>query len=106
MPILELLRNNYTPETLPYHVIVPSLPGYAFSSPPPLDRDFRTGDVARIFNRLMQDLGFGNGYVVQGGDIGSKIARAMAVEYESCKGELLQPQLDTKTPTNLEFSCP
>ncbi|KFX96373.1 hypothetical protein V490_03377 [Pseudogymnoascus sp. VKM F-3557] len=85
LPILELLRNNYTPETLPYHVIVPSLPGYAFSSTPPLDRDFRTGDVARIFNRLMQDLGFGNGYVVQGGDIGSKIARAMAVEYESCK---------------------
>ncbi|KFZ17100.1 hypothetical protein V501_01891 [Pseudogymnoascus sp. VKM F-4519 (FW-2642)] len=85
LPILELLRNSYTPETLPYHVIVPSLPGYAFSSPPPLDRDFRIEDVARIFNRLMQDLGFGDGYAVQGGDVGSKVARVMAAEHESCK---------------------
>lgn len=85
LPILQLLRTTYTPETLPYHVIVPSLPGYAFSSPPPLDRDFRIEDVARIFDTLMVDLGFGNGYVVQGGDVGSKVARVMAAEHESCK---------------------
>lgn len=85
LPILQLLRTTYTPETLPYHVIVPSLPGYAFSSPPPLDRDFRIEDVARILNKLMVDLGFGSGYIVQGGDVGSKIARVMAAEHESCK---------------------
>jgi microsomal epoxide hydrolase len=85
LPILDILRRNYTPETLPYHIIVPSLPGYAFSSPPPLDRDFRLEDVARIFNTLMTELGYGDGYVAQGGDVGSKVARVMAAEYGSCK---------------------
>lgn len=40
-PILEILITKYTPETLPYHIVVPSWPGYAFSSSPPLDRDSR-----------------------------------------------------------------
>lgn len=35
-------------------------------------------------NALMQDLGFGDGYVVQGGDIGSKVARVIAAEHTSC----------------------
>ena len=64
---MSILREKYTPETLPYHIIVPSLPGYTFSSRPPLDRDFRLEDTARLLNRLMISLGFGNGYVVQGG---------------------------------------
>jgi microsomal epoxide hydrolase len=67
LPIMSILREKYTPENLPYHIIIPSLPGYAFSSRPPLDRDFRLEDVARIFNSLMISLGFENGYVVQGG---------------------------------------
>jgi microsomal epoxide hydrolase len=87
LPILTLLSNGHTPFTLPYHVIVPSLPGYAFSSGAPLDKDFRLEDIARILNRLVVGLGFEQGYVVQGGDIGSKIARVMAAEHASCKGE-------------------
>ncbi|KAF8855289.1 alpha/beta-hydrolase [Acephala macrosclerotiorum] len=59
LPILLLAKSQYTPETLPYHLIIPSLPGYAFSSPPPLDRDFRIEDIARVMNHLMLDLGFG-----------------------------------------------
>jgi microsomal epoxide hydrolase len=35
----------------------------------------------------MKDLGFESGYVAQGGDIGSRIARTLAVDYESCKGK-------------------
>ncbi|KZP29804.1 putative epoxide hydrolase [Athelia psychrophila] len=85
LAILAIMRERYTPATLPYHLIVPSVPGYAFSSPPPLDREFDTIDVARIFNKLMVGLGFGGGYVAQGGDIGSKIARILNVQYESCK---------------------
>jgi microsomal epoxide hydrolase len=84
LPILSLLKARYAEEEPPYHFIVPSSPGYAFSSPPPLDRDFRIEDVARVMNHLMVDLGFGSGYVVQGGDIGSKVARAIAAEHESC----------------------
>jgi microsomal epoxide hydrolase len=85
IPILKILSRRYTPETLPYHVIVPSLPGYTFSSPPPLDQDFSIEDVARIINKLVVGLGFGDGYVVQGGDIGSDVSRILAAEHPSCK---------------------
>lgn len=63
------------------------MPGYAFSSPPPLDKDFNTVDVARIFDKLMIGLGFRDGYVAQGGDIGSMVGRILAVTSESCKGK-------------------
>lgn len=86
LPILSLLSARYTASDLPYHLVVPSLPGYAFSSPPPLDRDFRLEDIARLFNKLMIGLGFESGYVVQGGDVGSKVARVMAAEQANCKG--------------------
>lgn len=86
LPILQKFRDEYTPETLPYHLIVPSLPGYTFSSGAPLDRDFGTDDVARVLDQLMKDLGFESGYVAQGGDIGSWVARILGVDYESCKG--------------------
>ncbi|KAK5790409.1 hypothetical protein VI817_007696 [Penicillium citrinum] len=85
LPILDMFRQEYTPDTLPYHLIVPSLPGYTFSSGPPLDRNFDTSDIARVFDRLMKDIGFDSGYVAQGGDIGSRIARTLAVDHESCK---------------------
>ncbi|KAJ5816468.1 Isopenicillin N synthase [Penicillium robsamsonii] len=85
LPMLQKFREEYTPETLPYHLIVPSLPGFTFSSGPPLDRDFEIGDVARVMDQLMKGLGFGSGYVAQGGDIGSRMARHLGVEYESCK---------------------
>ncbi|TFB01656.1 Putative epoxide hydrolase [Trichoderma ghanense] len=83
--ISEILSNRHTPETLPYHIVVPSLPGYAFSSPPPLTRDFRLQNMASVMNTLMVELGFGNGYAVQGGDIGSKVARVMAATFDSVK---------------------
>lgn len=86
LPILSRLQDTYSPESLPYNVIVPSLPGFAFSSKPPLDKDFTISSVAYIFNQLMILLGFENGYVVQGGDVGSEVARIMGVKYSSCKG--------------------
>ncbi|EKV19229.1 Epoxide hydrolase [Penicillium digitatum PHI26] len=85
LPMLQKFREEYTPETLPYHLIVPSLPGFTFSSGPPLDRNFGTGDVARVLDQLMIELGFRSGYVVQGGDIGSRIAIHLGVDHESCK---------------------
>ncbi|KAF2093297.1 alpha/beta-hydrolase [Rhizodiscina lignyota] len=82
--LLALLKKRYSPETLPYHIIVPSLPGWAFSSPPPLNRDFKLEDMAEIMNGLMNNLGL-SGYVVQGGDIGSYVARVMAAAYHQCR---------------------
>lgn len=85
LPIMRILSRKYRPETLPYHIIVPSLPGFAFSSPPPFTRDFRIENVADIMNSLMIELGFESGYAVQGGDIGSKVGRVMAATYSTVK---------------------
>ncbi|KAJ3576919.1 hypothetical protein NPX13_g3550 [Xylaria arbuscula] len=75
----------YTPETLPYHVIVPSLPEYGLSRSASQQAEMTFSQAARIMNQLMLDLGFGQGYVVQGGDLGSLLSRIMSVEYDSCK---------------------
>ncbi|KAL6920604.1 hypothetical protein ACHAP8_007378 [Fusarium lateritium] len=85
LKILSILKNRYTPETLPYHVIVPSLPGFAFSSKPPMDKDFGAEDFTRLINTLMVQLGFGSGYIAQGGDLGSMVARQLVANYEECK---------------------
>ncbi|SMY19264.1 unnamed protein product [Zymoseptoria tritici ST99CH_1A5] len=82
---LDVLKSKYTPETLPFHVIVRSLPGYGYSSGPPLDRDFTTEGMALLMNKLMVGLGFGNGYISQGGDIGSFISRVLGVKYPECR---------------------
>lgn len=84
--VLTSLQNKYTPNELPYHVVVPSLPGYAFSAPPPLEKDWKLQDSARLLHKLMVGLGFDSGYAVQGGDIGSYTGRIMAKHYDACKG--------------------
>ena len=85
--ILRILRERYPdPKTLPYHVIVPSLPGYALSDAPPLNRDFDFEDIARIFDHLLvQILGL-KGYIGQAGDVGSRVVRILAAQYEHCRG--------------------
>ncbi|CBX99556.1 hypothetical protein IAQ61_005189 [Plenodomus lingam] len=87
IPLMDLVRKKYTPETLPYHIIAPSLPGYALSSDPPLDRDWNTADTSRIMHKMLLSLGFStSGYLAQGGDIGSFVARELAATYPECKG--------------------
>lgn len=86
LDLLDILRNRHTPQDLPYHVIVPSLPGYGYSSGPPLDKDYSVVEASGALHNLMIGLGFGDGYLVQGGDIGSFASRVMAMQYEACKG--------------------
>jgi len=60
-----------------FDLVVPSLPGYAFSQRPPrtgVDRAF----VARVWHRLMQGLGYER-YGAQGGDFGAGVATHMAL---------------------------
>lgn len=87
LPMLEVIKKQYSAKDLPYHIIVPSLPGYTFSSGPPVDRDVDVDVMPRIMHKLLIALGFGEtGYLAQGGDLGSRVARRSAVLYPECKG--------------------
>jgi microsomal epoxide hydrolase len=85
LDMLSIFKKRYTSQELPYHFIIPSLPGYAFSSTPPLQKDWNLADSAGLMNKLMLGLGFESGYAVQGGDIGSYTSRIMAAKYDSCR---------------------
>lgn len=87
---MSLAAEDYTPETLPYHLIVPSMPSYTLSSGPPVDKSLEAPIAARILDKLMAKLGFIHGYISTGGDIGSIISRILASKNSNslCKGML------------------
>ena len=82
---LEELTAKYDEHTLPFHVVVPNLPGYAYSSGPPHDKNFTLTDAAMVCDKLMRGLGFDDGYVSQGGDLGSLVSRILGVTSDACK---------------------
>ncbi|KAJ9094892.1 hypothetical protein QFC19_007748 [Naganishia cerealis] len=69
----------------PLNIVIPSIPGYLYSSRPPSDADFDFDSVARVMHNLMLGLGYKSGYATQGGDLGSFISRYMAIRYKECK---------------------
>jgi len=68
-----------------FDVIVPSLPGFGFSSKPKTPMGPRK--MAAIFNKLMtENLGYKN-YIAQGGDWGATISNWLGHDHsKSCKG--------------------
>lgn len=85
LPILDLLRSSYTPQCC--HIISSFRP-YQDTRSPHLFRPiviFLIEDIARVFGKFVVKLGFGAGYVVQGGDVGSEVGWVMAAEHKSCK---------------------
>lgn len=66
-----------------FTVIVPSIPGYAFSGRP--GKPLAPREVARIFDGLMrEELGL-DGYIAQGGDWGSFICGWLGYEAAGCQ---------------------
>ncbi|HTA34897.1 MAG TPA: epoxide hydrolase [Solirubrobacteraceae bacterium] len=61
-----------------FHVVLPSLPGYGFSSEP-TEVGWDPGRVARAWAELMHRLGYSR-YVAQGGDQGASVTDAMGKE--------------------------
>ena len=59
-----------------FDLVIPSLPGYAFSSRPPV---CTTRDVASLWHKLMQGLGYER-YGAGGGDWGAAVTTYMALE--------------------------
>jgi pimeloyl-ACP methyl ester carboxylesterase len=66
-----------------FDVIVPSLPGYAWSSPPPAPITPR--DIARLWDELMTSVLGYRRYVAQGGDWGSIVTSWLALD---CPGHV------------------
>jgi pimeloyl-ACP methyl ester carboxylesterase len=58
-----------------FHLVLPSLPGYGFSSRP-TELGWNLGRVARAWAELMRRLGYDR-YVAQGGDVGAGVTDAM-----------------------------
>jgi pimeloyl-ACP methyl ester carboxylesterase len=68
-----------------FHVIAPSLPGFAFSGKP-TETGWGVGKVAEVWAQLMERLGYGR-YLAQGGDWGSAVTTALAHhDPERCAG--------------------
>ncbi|KAL0046501.1 hypothetical protein WJX82_002342 [Trebouxia sp. C0006] len=68
-----------------FHVVAPSLPGFAFSSAPK-HKGFGLKEMAKTFNQLMLELGYTK-YVAQGGDWGSMLSKALGIFHpDHCKG--------------------
>ncbi|KAF2083691.1 alpha/beta-hydrolase [Saccharata proteae CBS 121410] len=65
-----------------FNVVVPSLPGFCWSQAGP--RGWTLQDTARIFDALMQRLGY-TSYVAQGGDWGHWVVRELGARYNACK---------------------
>ncbi|KAL8280174.1 hypothetical protein RQP46_007504 [Phenoliferia psychrophenolica] len=81
-----------------FNVVVASSPGYAFSDPPPRDREFCDEDVAELLEGLMRGLRYDE-YAVQVGDWGQTVARLMAIKYPAVGEKFLEwsdetPSLD------------
>jgi pimeloyl-ACP methyl ester carboxylesterase len=58
-----------------FHLVLPSLPGYGFSSEP-TELGWNAGRVAQAWADLMRRLGYAR-YVAQGGDVGAAVTDAM-----------------------------
>jgi pimeloyl-ACP methyl ester carboxylesterase len=81
MKIIEPLTNPTAhggSEADAYHLVIPSLPGYGFSSKP-TEPGWNPPRIAKAWAALMQRLGYTR-YVAQGGDWGNAVTEFMAVQ--------------------------
>ncbi|KIK67213.1 hypothetical protein GYMLUDRAFT_857740 [Collybiopsis luxurians FD-317 M1] len=82
--LLELV-NPTDMQAQAFHIVAPSLPGFAFSSSP-TKPGFSAERMGSLFHKLMNALGYSH-YVGQGGDIGAFILRSMAIQHpDHCVG--------------------
>jgi pimeloyl-ACP methyl ester carboxylesterase len=73
-PLTDPTAHGGTPEDA-FHLVLPSLPGYGFSSEPN-ELGWESGRIARAWAELMDRLGYAS-YVAQGGDVGAAVTDAM-----------------------------
>src|SRR5216110_1640769 len=88
----------------PFHLVLPSLPGYGFSGEP-VEVGWDLDRTARAWDELMHRIGYTR-YVAQGGDVGAGVTDAMGRQApEGLVGihtNLLVPALGGTMPTNTD----
>lgn len=75
-PLVDPVAHGGRPEDA-FHVVVPSMPGFGFSTPL-LDGGWTIARVARTYDALMRRLGYDQ-YGIHGSDAGALVARELAV---------------------------
>src|SRR5919107_397500 len=76
-PLTDPTAHGGTPEDA-FHLVLPSLPGYGFSSEP-AELGWDASRTARAWAELMHRLGYTR-YVAQGGDVGALVTDLMGAE--------------------------
>lgn len=85
--ILKPLAEPEDPNAQAFHVVIPSLPGFTFSSGPPIkNHEIADADgYCRLLDALMRGLGYDR-YAANGGDWGSIHARVLASRFARADG--------------------
>ncbi|KAI1176688.1 alpha/beta-hydrolase [Nemania sp. FL0916] len=84
VPLIDLLTTNgkTATNTTTFDVVIPSLPGYGFSSSPP-KKVWEASDTARVFDKLMnQALGYER-YAVHGTDWGCDVGYSLYEQFNT-----------------------
>ncbi|KAJ3340656.1 hypothetical protein HDU93_006513 [Gonapodya sp. JEL0774] len=105
LDIIHPLTHPPSPTAPAFHVVVPSLVGYGFSSAATV-RDFGVVENANVLNVVMKTLGY-HRYIAQGGDWGAFITKALAVVHpESCKAIHLNFPIFSRPPKDANVEPP
>jgi pimeloyl-ACP methyl ester carboxylesterase len=103
LEFLDVIPRLVQSEAEPFHVVVPSLPGYGFSGPTQ-ERGWDVARIARAFMELMHRLGYER-YGAQGGDWGAQIGtRIGALDTDHCAALHLNMPLATKPKDTVELT--
>ncbi|KAK8128123.1 hypothetical protein PG984_009231 [Apiospora sp. TS-2023a] len=82
IPVIDPLTNGGKESSASFHVVVPSLPGFGFSSAP-LTAEWTLDDTARVFNTLMTEVLGYQTYAAHGTDWGCFVAYSMYDKFSS-----------------------
>ncbi|ETN41247.1 uncharacterized protein HMPREF1541_03182 [Cyphellophora europaea CBS 101466] len=81
--VVDCFANPPSSDMPSFHVVVPNIPGFMWSSPPHR-KGWTLQDTARLYHKLMLSLGY-SAYVAQAGDWGMFIARELGAKYPACE---------------------
>ncbi|WP_318657408.1 epoxide hydrolase family protein [Cellulosimicrobium composti] len=76
-PLVDPVAHGGRPEDA-FHLVIPSMPGFGFSTPVVGDTDWTMARVARAYDTLMRDLGY-DSYGIHGSDGGAMVGRELAI---------------------------